>query len=298
MRRAHACLAAAFAAAAALAGPAWAGGSAADRDAARALSGRAYEELEARHYHRAIALFQEAEARFHAPPHLFYTARAQVKLGLLLEAKATFEKVIAEKLPDGAPGPFREAQTSARAELAEVEALLPSLSITLRDPPPGARVILDGEPLAPEGLGRALPRNPGSHTIVVEAPGRPRIERSVMLVAGGGDERVELAAPPAAAGRSLAPIVVAFSVGAAGLVAGTTAAVLLIHAPASRTTALRVTEVAGLTTAGAGATVGVILLVIRPVTMGDPRRVPQTPPVSWRVTVGMGPGTLSLGGNF
>ena len=91
MRRAHACLAAAFAAATALAGPARAGGSTADRDAARALSGRGYEELEARHYHRAIALFQEAEAHFHAPTHLLYTARAQVKAGLLFEARATFQ---------------------------------------------------------------------------------------------------------------------------------------------------------------------------------------------------------------
>jgi hypothetical protein len=308
MRRAHACLAAAFVAATALAGPARAEGTAADRDAARALSGRAYDALEGRHYHRAIALFQEAEARFHAPTHLLYIARAQVKAGLLLEAKATFAKVLAEKLPEGAPAPFREAQTSARAELAEVEALLPQISITLRDPPAGARVTLDGEPLASSDLGRALPRNPGAHAIVVEAPGRQRIERSVMLTPGGGDERVELTAPPVAPRRSLAPVVVAFSLGAAGLVAGTTAAVLLRHAPASQTTALRVTEVAGFTTAGVGAGVGVILLVLRSkaeppqAASAAPRLAPQAAssprPAPWRAEVSVGPGTLGLSGNF
>jgi hypothetical protein len=287
-------LAAAFMAATALAAPARAWGSSADREAARALSGKAYEELQARHFHRAIALFQEAEARFHAPPHLLYTARAQVKLGLLQEAKATFERVIEEKLPDGAPGPFREAQTSARAELAEVLALLPALWVTLRDPPPGTRVILDGEPLAPSDLGRALPRNPGTHALVVEAPGRARLERSVVLTAGGGDERVELAAPPPApVVRSLAPIAVAFSVGAAGLIAGTAAAILLVHAPASRVTALRVTEVAGFTAAGVGANVGIILVVLRPRAEASARRIPP-----WRAEVRVGPGSLSLSGNF
>src|SRR5580692_3676583 len=117
MRPAHASLCAAVLAAAVFSSPAEAGGSFADREAARTLSGKGYEQFEGKHYRRAIELFQQAEARFHAPPHLLYTARAQVKLGLFLEAKATFELVVAEKLAADAPPPFKEAQTSARAEL-------------------------------------------------------------------------------------------------------------------------------------------------------------------------------------
>ena len=236
MRRAHACLCAALlahAALAALATPARAGGSFADREAARALSEKAYEQFEGKHYRRAIELFQQAEARFHAPPHLLYTARAQFKLGLFVEAKATFERAVAEKLPADAPAPFREAQTSARAELAEVEALTPRLFVTLPEPPPpGARVFLDGEPLAAADLGRPLPRNPGTHALVAEAPGTPKIERNVVLTAGGGDERVELSPAPPAVSPSVVPVAVAFSVGAAGLVAGTAGALLLLGAPA------------------------------------------------------------------
>ena len=46
------------------AGPAWAGGSAADREAARTLAGKGYEAFEAKEYRRAVDLFRQAEARF------------------------------------------------------------------------------------------------------------------------------------------------------------------------------------------------------------------------------------------
>ena len=294
MRPARACLCAAVLAAAALAAPARAAGSFADREAARTLSGQAYEQFEARRYRRAIELFQQAEAHFHAPPHLLYTARAQFKLGLFLEARATFERVAAEKLAADAPAPFKEAQTSARAELAEVEALTPGLVVTLPDPPPpGAHVLLDGEPLAAADLGHPLPRNPGAHALVAEAPGLGRIERTVVLTAGGGDERVDLSPSARTAPQSLVPAVVAFSVGGAGLIAGTTAAILLRNAR-SGTTALRVTEVAGFTAGGLAAGTGVILLVLR---ARSPRSA-SSAPVPVEVRVGVGPGSLSVSGVY
>ncbi len=69
-----------------LAAPVLAGSSYADREAARTIAGKGYESFEAGDWRKAMDLFQEAEARFHAPPHLLYIARAQAKLELLLEA--------------------------------------------------------------------------------------------------------------------------------------------------------------------------------------------------------------------
>jgi hypothetical protein len=309
MRPAHVSLCAAVLAAAVLSSPAEAGGSFADREAARTLSGKAYEEFEARHYRRAIELFQQAEARFHAPPHLLYTARAQVKLGLFVEAKAVLERVVAEKLPSDAPAPFRDAQVSARSELGEVETLTPRLVVTLPEPPPpGARVLLDGEPLSPADLGRPLPANPGTHAIVFEAPGAPRVERNAVLTTGGGDERVDLSQAPPVISRSVVPVVVAFSVGAAGLIAGTAGALLLLKAPASHTTALRVTEVAGYTIGGLGVGAGIVFAVLRSRPAATVSRSPSAPgrwtasatpsagPV--RAQVSVGPGSLTLGGTF
>src|SRR5262249_18271474 len=119
MRAARACLrAAVMAAVIALAPSAIAGGvSAADREAARGLAGHGYELFEAGQYERALDLFRQAEARYHAPPHLVYIARAQVKLGKLIEAEATYQQIIDEKQAADAPTPFREALLNARSEI-------------------------------------------------------------------------------------------------------------------------------------------------------------------------------------
>ena len=200
----RACLcAAALAFACAIAAPVLAAGSVADREAARSLSGKAYEQFEAGQYRRAIDLFLAAEARFHAPPHLLYVARAQMKLGLLVEAKGTYERVVDEKLASDAPVPFKEAQVSARAELAEVDALLPSLVLTLpSSAPSGARVLIDGVQLDPGDIGRPLAQNPGAHTVTTAAPGGATVERVFTLKAGGGDVPLTLAFAPAGS-RSL-----------------------------------------------------------------------------------------------
>ena len=268
----------------------------ADREAARTLAGKGYESFEAKEYRRAIDLFQQAESHFHAPPHLLYIGRSQFKLGLLLEARATFERVLDEKLAADAPAPFKEAQVSARNELTEVVALTPSIVLTLALPaPPGARVELDGEPLAPATLGKPLAKNPGAHAVVADAPGMVHVERTVVLKLGGGEEHVDVAfAPPPP--RFVVPAIVAFSLGAAGLAAGTAGAVLLRSASPSRVTGDRALEIAGFATGGAGVAAGVILLVVgrRPPSSS----APSGGAPSARIDVGVGLGSVSIGGAF
>jgi tetratricopeptide (TPR) repeat protein len=276
--------------------PVFAAGSSADRDAAKALAGQAYDSFEAKNYRHAIDLFQKAEARFHAPPHLLYVGRAQVKLGLFLEAKATFERVADEKLPADAPGPFKEAQVSAKNELVEVAALTPSIVLVLATPvPPGARVELDGDPVALADLGKPVAKNPGVHALVAEAPGMMRVDRTIVLKVGGGEEHVDFALVPPPPSL-VVPAIIAFSLGAAGLAAGTAGAVLLRSASPSKATGDRALAIAGFTAAGAGAAAGVVLLVLGQRAQAQAQA--GTSAAAPRVGVGVGLGSVSVGGSF
>ena len=297
MRAARALLcAAALAAVGALAPLARASGALADRDAARTLAGQGYELYEAGQLQRAIVVFRQAEARFHAPPHLLYVARAQVKLGRLLEAEGTYKLVADEKLASDAPGPFKEAQVSARAELAQLQALVPSLVITLAGvAPPGTRVLLDGELVDAEHLGLPTRLNPGSHTVRAEPPGLSATERAVVLEAGGREARVSLSlARPSS--RSVVPAVIAFSVGVAGVGVGTTAAILSIHAAPASVSRLRAAEIAGFVAGGAGIVAGVVLLAVRARAPGASAAPAAYAPARVRIAVGLG--ALSVAGDF
>jgi hypothetical protein len=282
--------AAAFAIALAIAAPAQAAPG--DRDAARTLAGKGYELFEAKQYQRAIDLFHQAEARFHAPPHLLYIARAELKLGHMIEARRTYRRILDEKLAPDAPGPFKEAQTSARVELAEIEPLVPAIRVVVPGAlPEGTRVLVDGEPVALGDLDKPIAVDPGAHKITGIAPGAAPVEIEVRVKAGSGEERVTLPiAPPPR--PSLAPAIACFAIGAAGIGVGTTAAILLRNASGSGATNLRIAEIAGFAAGGAGVGVGVVLVALR-------ARAPAAASVSGRTThLAIGPGSLHVSGTF
>lgn len=285
MRAVRVCLvAAAFAAVIAPAIPARAGGSAADRDAARNLAGKGYEALEAGQHQRALELFQQAEARFHAPTHWLYIARAQIKLGRLVEARASLDRVVTEKLAPDAPAPFKEAQANARAELRDLDALIPSLTVVIDgEAPPGTRIIIDGEPLKTEDLGKPSHRNPGSHVVAAEPPGKPAIERTIELRAGSGETRVALPFPK----RSpyIVPAAISFSLGGVGIGVGITTAILAMNAKDPTRGQLRIGEITGFAVGGAALITGIVLVAI-------------PTPTAAPLHVGIGPGSLTLGGQF
>jgi hypothetical protein len=264
-----------------------AAGSFADREAARTLAGQGYDAFEGGMYDRAIDLFRQAEARYHAPPHLLYIARAQTKLGKLLDAEATYQRIADEKLAADAPAPFKEAQATARIELLQAHAMVPTLIVTLAGaPPPGVEVILDGKALGPDELGQPLRRDPSEHAIVVQIPGLPSTSRTIVLKPG---EQAQVALPVGApSAPSVVPGAVLVGVGAAGLVVGTVAGVLL---RSKASTSLRVTEVTGLAVGGAAAATGVVLLVLRA------RAAPRAAIVP-RIQVGVGAGSVSIAGQF
>lgn len=251
------CILAATLALATLAGPALAQPKKAEIEAAKKeavlIADKGVEAFRAQKYDDAIDAFKRADQRFHVPKFLLYVARSQVKLGKLLAAKATYQAIVDEKLPPYAPEEFFSAQADAKKELVELENKLPTVRIEVNGLGAGQlpAVTIDGAALASGDLGRPLARDPGPHTIVVTAPGRPQITRNVNLREGGSESvilEMGVTAPPVPGGADTgsgsptgptgpeptaavpagAPksggvptlTIAAWSVGAAGLVAG------------------------------------------------------------------------------
>jgi hypothetical protein len=211
---------------------------------ARELASAAGDRLDEKQYAKALELAEQAEAIFHATVQLAMIAQAQEGLGRLVDALAAYERLAAEPLSSAAPDAFRNAQRDARSRLASLIARVPSLLVGVHGDVREVRLTIDGKPH--EIGGTALRLNPGKHTIEVAAPGSRTHSRSIDLPARGGvvtvDVRLEKDTPSAAATTPSAgpttpkgpeptnppapdkrpawPMITAFSIGGACLVAG------------------------------------------------------------------------------
>ena len=267
----------------------------ADREAARSLAKRGFELFQDKDYAHAIESFEKAESKIHAPPHWLYIARSQVKLDKLIAAKETYAQILAEKLPDSAPPPFREAQASAKTELAELEVLIPSIELTLTGPGAAqASVKIDDKPLPASALGHGYPANPGLHTIVVTVAGNAPIERPVTLKADGATARVSIAVDgPSGA----APIVVAFTLGGLALAAGgTTLGLYLSRSPPNQ--ALEIASIASFAAGGLGVGAGIVLLSRRPSAPAAAKAAKGRGRSGPQITATVGLGSIGLAGSF
>jgi len=154
-----------------------------------AIADKGVEAFRGQKYEDAIVAFSSADKKFHVPKFVLYVARSQVKLDKLIEAKATYKTIVDEKLPPYAPDEFFTAQADAKKELVELEGRIPTVRIEVNGVAEGQAptVTLDGVVLAASDLGRPLARNPGAHTIVVAAAGRPQLARTVNLRESGSE---------------------------------------------------------------------------------------------------------------
>lgn len=271
----------------------------ADREAARALATRGYELFQAGSFKEAIESFRKAEDKVHAPPHLLYIARSQVKLRQLVEAKDTFREILAEKLAPDAPYPFRDAQTSARAELNEVDILIPSMSLTLQGKDTEkAEVRFDGQPFPRISLGKPVPENPGLHTITVLVPGQPPFERTILLKQGTDVEQVVLDVDPSPS-RVGAPAIVTFVLGGAAVAAGGTLLGLYFAKPELETDNVKIAAIASLAGGGALLGTGTLLVLLRSPAGSTPAPPPKAAlKPGPRLQIGVGLGALTLSGQF
>ncbi|MGK4000272.1 tetratricopeptide repeat protein [Sorangium sp. So ce1024] len=129
---------------------------AAPADAQQLARTKAHEGLKlygADRWQEAFEAFQEADRLYHAPTLVLYMARCQRKLGKLEAARALYEQVLDEALPEDAPPAFLEARKDAEIELAGVrDALRPPEPA----PPPAPRPEGGGGSLVPAAVAFGL----------------------------------------------------------------------------------------------------------------------------------------------
>lgn len=159
-----------------------------DKAAARALATQGSDALKANKYAEALDLVTRAEALVHAPTHLLMIARAQAGLGKYVAAKETYLKLMREELKDNAPAAFKNAQASAKEEVAAIEPKIASLKIILDGP--GAKkdakvtVKMDDVQVPPALVGVYRPVDPGAHVIAAFPVGQSPVKGNVELKDG------------------------------------------------------------------------------------------------------------------
>ncbi|MGC4066511.1 MAG: hypothetical protein QM784_18125 [Polyangiaceae bacterium] len=161
------------------------GQSAADKATARQLATEAIQLYRQDRFRDALDKMERAEALFDAPVHLLYIARANAKLGKVVEAAEVYRRLIRIELSAQAPQTFRDAVSDGQKELADLEPRIPALRIEvvpaeLKD----VRIMIDDEPVSSAILGVNRPTNPGSHTVKVEAKDHLAKTQQVVLEMG------------------------------------------------------------------------------------------------------------------
>ncbi|MET0593369.1 MAG: hypothetical protein ABW133_11755 [Polyangiaceae bacterium] len=160
----------------------------------------------------AVDLFTKAESLMHAPPHVLYIARSHSKLGQLVKAREAYIRITKEQLPGNSPQAFRDAQSTAKKELDQINPKIGSLEIKVEgaDNAKDLSVKVDGNPIAAVLLGVAQPIDPGEHRVEAAATGFKAQPQTVRL--GDGDKisavlklEVDAASAPAAAAGAPPP---------------------------------------------------------------------------------------------
>lgn len=197
----------------------------AERDRARLLATEGLQSFEKGQFEEALRKLVAAEESFHAPPHLLFIARAQARLGQLIEARDTYRKLGDESLGASSPQPFRDAQATGRAEMEALSPRIPKIELVVEGAPRAAvEFSIDGKSVVGPDELQAV--NPGSRVITARAAGYetatvtlPVAERDLRkailsLRPGQGDEETSTDGP------LLWPAWTLIGVGAVGLGVG------------------------------------------------------------------------------
>jgi hypothetical protein len=181
--------------------------SASDKANARTLATEGIDLYTEGRYAEALDRLQRAQALFDAPIHLLYIARAQARLGKLIEATETYRRLIRVELRADTPAAVREAVEAADAELDGVDARLAALRIeVVPQGEPGLVLVIDGVQVSAAVVGVDRPLNPGHHRIQASVPDGRRAETSIDLGDGArASVRLELGPANAPSGRPSRP---------------------------------------------------------------------------------------------
>lgn len=149
--------------------------AAADDDAkkkARELANSGFEQFEAGEFDKAIALFKQADATFHAPTILLLLARAHEKKEDFVSARAVYRKIADEQLAADAPKEFVEAQKTAKDAADSLDGKIAFVKIVLKGATKQTvQISIDGVEVPGARLSEAIPANPGTRKIAATIGG-------------------------------------------------------------------------------------------------------------------------------
>lgn len=177
------------------------------REKARELAERGQDLLLAGRAAEALPLFVEADAAFHAPTIVLLRGRAEVLVGRVDEAYASFTRILDEPFDDAAPAEFAQAREIAAIERSKLAA--GQVRVEIGGLTKGTTVSVDGAARAPD-LSIYLVA-PGARTLRFVMPdGRTHEE----VVDGAAGEIVRMAVPPPPERPQPVPLVIDASAGA------------------------------------------------------------------------------------
>jgi hypothetical protein len=179
--------------AALLAGPtAWGQPSAADRETARSMMQEGRDLRDKGDPKGALQRFKAADDIMHVPTTSLEVARAQVSLGLLIEALDTIAMMRKTPPQPDDPAPFKDARVKADELGTQIEAKVPSLVITVTGAKDGDSPAISVDGVSLPAAAAMLPRkvNPGQH--VVAAHSASGDAREEVEVADGEKKEVSL----------------------------------------------------------------------------------------------------------
>jgi hypothetical protein len=271
--------------------------SPADRETARSMMAEGRELRDKNDLKGALQRFKTADDIMHVPTTGLEVARAQAALGLLVEALDTIANIhkVPEKPDD--PQPFKDARAKADELDAQIEAKVPSVTITVTGGAEGdsPAVSVDGTSLPAGAVGVPRKIDPGHHVVTAHAASGDAKEeidvaegdkKDVALALTTGEKSTEGAGDEGAKGDVVhSPNGVTWAgvvVGGAGLVAGSVTGLMSLSkastvkgectnmkcAPGQQTSdlnagnTLATISTVGFVVAAAGAGVAIVSLII------------------------------------
>jgi hypothetical protein len=165
-----------------------------DEDEAARLFAEGREALTKKDHVTACARFRSSLELVTRPNTLFNVAQCDEREGKIAAALGRWQQGVAVL------GEGDERVAIARERIAALDPKVPRVTVKLAaGAPEDARVLADGAPMKRALLGTPIPMEIGSHSFVVEAPGRKPAREEITLAEGDRKE-IEIAPGPAEPG--------------------------------------------------------------------------------------------------
>src|SRR4051812_33390584 len=156
--------------------------------AARSLGMQGIKQADAGDCAGAIENLSRAEALYHAPSILSRLGECQVKVGQVVLGTENLNRVVREQLEPNAPKAFRDAQERARGVLAAALPKIAHLTVKVEPANANPQITVAGAAIPAALIGVERPTDPGTHEVVVSAPGYLPQKTSVTLAEGSAQE--------------------------------------------------------------------------------------------------------------